>query len=275
MAYYNVDDMTKYIRDAAVKRGIDPSVALRVARGEGLARNTWQSNLKGGKLGIREPSYGPFQLLVGGGKTGYGLGMGNDFMKATGLDPSDPKNAYATVDFALDQAVKGGWGPWYGAKAAGITGKHGIDPSAKPLGLSLNSGYNPGSIPRGMMSDENLGIKPLDPGVEVASRGTFNVADTPPVSDVNESVDFGGMLKGLDFNNPSIGKGLNALASAFGGGGGSDEQEAAHQTPIPSSLGAEAQADASRAAAAQQMMAQLMDRRSRGGLRPRGLSLMG
>lgn len=114
----SVGDMTAYIAKAAAARGIDPGVAIRVAKSEGLAPNTWQSNFaKGGK---REPSYGPYQLLVGGGETGFPEGMGNDFQKATGLDPSDPANWQKAVDFALDRAAQGGWTPWYGAEKAGI-----------------------------------------------------------------------------------------------------------------------------------------------------------
>ncbi|MDT9702960.1 hypothetical protein, partial [Streptomyces sp. P17] len=49
--------------------GIDPSVALKVAKSEGGLGDHIQSNVK--KNGRREPSYGPFQLLVGGGNTGF------------------------------------------------------------------------------------------------------------------------------------------------------------------------------------------------------------
>jgi len=116
--------MADYIRQAAIARGIDPDVALKVARSEGLARNTWQSNLTRG--GHREPSYGPFQLLKGGPGTGYRTGMGNDFQTATGLDPADPANWQQGVDFALNQAAKSGWTPWYGAKAAGVENMEGV-----------------------------------------------------------------------------------------------------------------------------------------------------
>jgi len=121
----SVGEMRQYIAQAAQARGIDPSVAIRVANSEGLAPDTWQSNvMKGGK---REPSYGPFQMLVGGGDTGFPEGMGNAFMSQTGLDPSDPANWQKSVDFALDTAAKQGWGQWYGAKAAGIDNMQGIN----------------------------------------------------------------------------------------------------------------------------------------------------
>ncbi len=120
----SIDQMTAYIAKAAHQRGIDPSVAVKVARSEGLAPGVWQSNVT--KNGRREPSYGPFQMLVGGGDTGFPSGLGNAFMEQTGLDPSDPANWQKSVDFALDTASKSGWGQWYGAKAAGIGNMQGI-----------------------------------------------------------------------------------------------------------------------------------------------------
>ena len=119
-----IGQMRQYIAQAALQRGIDPGVAIRVAESEGLSPGVWQSNFS--KNGSREPSYGPFQLLVGGGETGYPAGMGNDFQSQTGLDPSDPSNWQKTVDFALDGAAKNGWGAWYGAAKAGIGNRQGI-----------------------------------------------------------------------------------------------------------------------------------------------------
>ncbi|WP_287083822.1 phage tail length tape measure family protein [Mesorhizobium sp.] len=128
----NLTGMAGYIQQAAIARGIDPDTALRVARSEGLAPGVWQSNAM--KNGIREPSYGPFQLLKGGAGTGYPAGLGNDFMRQTGLDPANPANARAGVDFALDNAAKNGWGAWYGAKAAGVGNWQGLS-GANPIGV--------------------------------------------------------------------------------------------------------------------------------------------
>lgn len=113
----------QYIRQAAQQRGIDPDIAVAVARSEGGVDVFQQSKVR--KNGVQEPSFGPFQLLKGG--NGFPMGMGNDFMTRTGLDPADPSNAHATIDFALDQAKTAGWSPWYGAKAIGVTGMQGID----------------------------------------------------------------------------------------------------------------------------------------------------
>lgn len=127
-AAYSVDNATGFIRQYASAIGIDPNVALKVARSEGLGSGIWQSNFRRG--GFREPSFGPFQLLKGGPGTGYGTGLGNAFQRSTGLDPADPANWQQSTAFALDQAKTSGWGAWYGAKAQGITGFAGIDRDA-------------------------------------------------------------------------------------------------------------------------------------------------
>ena len=117
-------DIEAYIRQSAAARGIDPDVAVTVAKSEGGLKDPTRQSLAR-KNGVQEPSYGPFQLLVGGGQTGFPAGMGNQAL-AAGIDPRDPANWQKGVDFALDQAKQKGWGQWYGAKAAGITGMHGI-----------------------------------------------------------------------------------------------------------------------------------------------------
>ncbi|MDX1158453.1 phage tail tape measure protein [Sinorhizobium medicae] len=111
-------DIASYITQAAAKRGIDPDIALRVAKSEG-GLNSWNLQSNYVKNGVREPSFGPFQLYKGGG-------LGNKFMAQTGLDPADASAGPAGIDFALDEARKSGWGAWYGAKKAGIGNFEGI-----------------------------------------------------------------------------------------------------------------------------------------------------
>jgi hypothetical protein len=112
--------MAAYIRETAKKYGIDPEVALRVAKSEGLS--SFRSGVRT-KSGAEEPSFGAFQLYTGGG-------LGNKFKKETGLDPADPKNEKATIDYALRTAAKVGWGPWHGAKNTGIGEFEGISGGA-------------------------------------------------------------------------------------------------------------------------------------------------
>lgn len=143
-------DIASYISSAATARGIDPDIALRVAKSEG-GLGSW--NLQSGysKNGFREPSYGPFQLLKGGKGTGFPTGLGNSFMARTGLDPADAANGPAGVDFALDHAAKNGWGAWYGAGKAGIGNFEGIGGASKTATDAVNKLANSaGSASQGL-----------------------------------------------------------------------------------------------------------------------------
>lgn len=118
--------MESYIRETAKKYGIDPDTAVAVAKSEGLS--TFQSSVPSARgPNGREDSWGAFQLYKGGG-------LGNEFQKETGLDPADPANEKATIDYALRHASKKGWGAFHGAKNtgiprfAGIGGETGVTP---------------------------------------------------------------------------------------------------------------------------------------------------
>lgn len=105
-ALRNVSDprgLVPFIQQESVKNGIDPDTAVKVAQSEGLGKFLGD----GGKSG------GAFQLYTGGGE-------GNNFQRATGLDPLDPQNEKATISFALQRAAQVGWEPWHGAKRVGI-----------------------------------------------------------------------------------------------------------------------------------------------------------
>ncbi|TPM41540.1 hypothetical protein [Mesorhizobium sp. B2-3-4] len=129
-------DVAAYIRQASLLRNIDPDIALKVAKSEGLGPGIWQSNYV--KNGFREPSFGPFQLLKGGAGTGFPTGLGNQFMAQTGLDPSNPANVGPGIDFALNHAAKSGWGAWYGAKAAGVGNWEGLS-GASPVAIGSSA----------------------------------------------------------------------------------------------------------------------------------------
>lgn len=152
----NLED---YIRQAAAARGIDPDIAVRVAKSEGGLKDPVRraGYVKGG---YREPSYGPFQLLIGGPGTGFPVGMGNAALRA-GIDPRDPNQATKAIDFALDQAKGGGWGAWYGAKAQGITGKMGIggQPAMSPQAADfVKNNPQPGGF--GLPVEQAAGLAP-------------------------------------------------------------------------------------------------------------------
>lgn len=146
-----------YIRDAATKRGIDPDVAVRVARSEGLGPGIWQSNYV--KNGRRETSYGPFQLLVGGG-------LGDKFQKIYGKSPADPSTVHQQIDFALDEAATGGWSPWYGAAKVGVGARTGLE-NARALG------YQPQQV---ASLDPSIGMPPRTASEAVTAMGAGGAA---------------------------------------------------------------------------------------------------
>lgn len=159
-----------YIRHAAGLRGIDPDTAVKVAKSEGgLKEAALQSYAK--KNGVREPSYGPFQLLVGGAGTGFPTGLGNKFIAQTGLDPSDPANVQAAIDFALDHAKGNGWGAWYGAKNSGIGNWAGI------------GGEGSGSSATAFSSSPQE--TPAESAVNAMAAGRLNNVPANPVQTVN------------------------------------------------------------------------------------------
>ena len=123
-----------YIRQAAIARGIDPDIAVRVARSEGgLTDPVRQSDVV--RNGVREQSFGPFQLYMAGG-------LGNRAL-AAGIDPRDPDQWQAGVDFALDEAKRAGWGQWYGAAKAGIGNRTGLGGkgSSAPTTYQVGPGF--------------------------------------------------------------------------------------------------------------------------------------
>lgn len=90
-----------FIRAEAAKRGIDPDVAMRVARAEGF--DHFKSAIPG------EESYSAFQLNMKPGNEG------DKFMRATGFDPRIPANERASISWALDDVARTGWQHYHGA----------------------------------------------------------------------------------------------------------------------------------------------------------------
>jgi peptidoglycan hydrolase-like protein with peptidoglycan-binding domain/lysophospholipase L1-like esterase len=105
------------IKKEAAARGIDPVVAVKIFRAEGAGNYQSQVPRQGkGSLGGKEASFGPYQLYIGGG-------MGNQYEQATGRDLTKDNTTEGITNqirFALDQATKLGWKPWYGRGPAGV-----------------------------------------------------------------------------------------------------------------------------------------------------------
>lgn len=207
----DVAGLESYIRDAATKRGIDPDVAVRVARSEGLAPGVWQSNVV--KNGRRETSYGPFQLLVGGG-------LGDKFQKVYGKSPADPSTVRQQIDFALDEAATGGWSPWYGAAKVGVGARTGLE-NARALG------YQPAQV---ASLDPSIGMpeaasevsatapqpQPAPTNVPAPAQAPRQVAQAltaPQQPQMGGGFDTGAIMKAL--SNPFLPEGQRAVAEAL------------------------------------------------------------
>jgi hypothetical protein len=171
---YDPNVVADYIQRAAISRGMDPSVALSVAKSEGLR----------GYVGDKGSSFGPFQLHYGnvaGGGNKVG-GLGDVFTRTTGLDARDPRTWRAQVDFALGEAQRGGWGPWHGWKGekwAGIAGDH---PSGQlyetgrfvPQEQPLAYGSRAAQLPPNMLSPQPLAY------TQAPERPDFPSLKAPP-----------------------------------------------------------------------------------------------
>lgn len=96
----------------------DPAFAERVFQGE--------SGFDPRAVGDDGSSFGVPQLHMGNISPKFPRpGLGDEFMRDTGLDPRDPKNSRAMTAWAMDHAAEKGWQPWTVArqlKAQGDTG---------------------------------------------------------------------------------------------------------------------------------------------------------
>jgi hypothetical protein len=120
----------EFLRAEAPRRGIAYDVAATVAGREGGLTEAARLGDFSGPPWYSGKSWWAYQLHYGGAgyeSWGTSAGMGNDFTRVTGWRPGDPQAWRDAMRWALDRARAGGWGPWYGAKAAGITGFDGID----------------------------------------------------------------------------------------------------------------------------------------------------
>lgn len=169
-------ELVDYIRRAAQARGIDPDVAVRVARSEGGLSNPFRHGegpapkSQAAGFGATENSYGPFQLYV----SGTGAGLGDRAMRA-GIDPS--KDWQKGIDFALDEVTRKGWGQWYGAKGQGITGMMGVggkpapEAAVQPAPQYASSGGGPGGGTRTGETPSDANMSGPTPAAQYASSG--------------------------------------------------------------------------------------------------------
>ncbi len=113
--YPSLGTMEQEIRRQAPRHGINPDIATRVARSEGL-------NAAAARMNFRVPeavggySYGPFQL--------YSRGLAVSFAHRFG-QPSGA-NWRQQIAYSLDYASKYGWYAWHGAARVGVGAWTGI-----------------------------------------------------------------------------------------------------------------------------------------------------
>jgi hypothetical protein len=106
-------EMVAYIRASAIRNGIDPNIALRIAASEGLGGSIPGVRMTPGDKGT---SFGPYQLHYGGRGS-----LGTEYSRATGHHAGDPKHWQEQIDFALRYAGKNKtWAPWFGRGPAGV-----------------------------------------------------------------------------------------------------------------------------------------------------------
>jgi hypothetical protein len=162
------DEVREYFRQRAAQAGwtqqeIDDGISVLNREGlnptSGGAANAWASTVDVGPNG--DPfSFGPSQLNVNGG-------LGEVFQSETGLNPADPQSWKAQIDFTINQVSKGGWGPWAGAKAVGVTGK-----PANATQLAIDTISTPKATP---VSVANADLPPQGAFDRPVMKGAFDV----------------------------------------------------------------------------------------------------
>ncbi|QIG66671.1 tail tape measure protein [Rhizobium phage RHph_TM16] len=227
--------ISDYISLVAQANGIDPSVALRVARSEGGVNSWNMQSLATRPDGSREQSFGPYQLYMNGG-------LGNKFQAATGLDPRLAQNGPAGVNYALQYASQNGWGSWYGAGKAGISNMQGIGTvapeqiararaelaklgnAAQTTGsMTAAAGTNVGSFSQQV---QQTGPAAQTAGNNVQQMNTKLASTTPNVSTFASTLgSTSASAAGATTNFAGLGQGLAGLFSSIGGslGGGAGQ----------------------------------------------------
>jgi hypothetical protein len=117
-------EIQRVIREECALRFIDPSIAIRIYQAEGGGYYQSQVPRSGsGSFNGLEASFGPYQLFIGGG-------LGDEDERLTGrslVNDNSVEGITNQIRFALDEAVKGGWTPWYGRFPARVSSNEGFN----------------------------------------------------------------------------------------------------------------------------------------------------
>jgi hypothetical protein len=209
-------EMEQFVREEAVKRGIDPDIAVRVAESEALNAFDPDKPDRGGDEGS---SFGLYQLHYKGMSPSMpNAGLGDEFTARTGLDARDPSTWKEQVKFSLDWAGKNGWGSWMGAKKAGIPDFAGISGRSPNAAGSVAPGAATGATstgsapagttlttPTGTVAPYTLGVTPPAPTSAPAIIINQPSPFSDPIADANPWSDLGGaMASAIDPNKPQF-----------------------------------------------------------------------
>jgi hypothetical protein len=233
MTYYpSVEQMTQDIIAEARANRVDPNVALRVARAEGLKPGVWQSNFKYGpnhrRAGQREKSYSPWQMNVDSPNA-----LGSKFYRDTGKDPSDPANWQAVNKYAVAHASKNGWKDWMGAKAAGVGPMDGLNsqspvpPGVLDQQLDMNNMQKPGNpmqmamqggIPGMAEQFQMAGAVPPTPMQQAMQQGGYVDPSAPHLGAVGSQAPMPQEGNGPNWGDAfmSLGAGLSSIDNPSG-----------------------------------------------------------
>ena len=151
-AFNSQQEKEAFIRTEAARRGIDPNVAMAVAKSEGFYNYKGDTDATG-----KATSFGAFQLHYPGIGRHTADGLGTKFTKKTGLDARDPATEREQIKFALDEAAKGGWTPWHGWRGAPNAGLIGAAPALPSGGPSIGAGSSSRSSQSTTTTDVHIG----------------------------------------------------------------------------------------------------------------------
>jgi hypothetical protein len=115
----DINDIASYIWTRAPQYSVDPSLALGIARGEGLVPGTINSPYFGNR-DTKGYSYGPFQLYSASPDPNViaGGGLASTFKAKYGAAPN-VNNWKEQVDFSLGHMAANGTRDWHAVKNAG------------------------------------------------------------------------------------------------------------------------------------------------------------
>jgi len=190
------DSIVSYIQQAFAARGIDPSVAVNVAKSEGLKNYTGDSG----------SSFGPYQLHYGGVAPGGNMvsGLGDVFTQRTGLDARDASTVMKQIDFVADWVKTHGWGDFHGAAKTGISNWQGIGGASGAASASTStSQVDQINSTSDAVSKQAESVKKAQQAYEFLKK---------PIVDANISLAAQNAL--LDVQNATMGQSAGAVAAA-------------------------------------------------------------